>query len=260
MNIGTALGDCLPAISHLDPAILVFTLIVIALFAIGMHQTYQDEDSTPSLENTALLGAALLRSTSGAMAPPATPFAGNNLKAQPETFLPCKRDSANIYQDCFRDPLDFRSKATVQRQWSLPSCHPTALELQRKLDAALADVASERTAKEAAEKAAAELQSATHRLQQQLETAQNRADSLQVVNVGLERDLDSARSEGPAREVAYENLKGRFFALQRNHANCRAQLQSASRAVRILKAKLAEVQIAQEQHANAQEKAVHIVA
>lgn len=132
------------------------------------------------LQNTALLGAALLRSTSGAMAPPATPFAGNNLKAQPETFLPCKRDSANIYQDCFRDPLDFRSKATVQRQWSLPSCHPTALELQRKLDAALADVASERTAKEAAEKAAAELQSATHRLQQQLETAQNRADSLQV--------------------------------------------------------------------------------
>jgi hypothetical protein len=49
---------------------------------------------------------------------------------------------------------------------------------------------------------------------EQLVSTQDLADSLAVVNRGLEEELEAVKSELPAKDIAYAQLKAQFFKLQ----------------------------------------------
>ncbi|GAB4813138.1 hypothetical protein N2152v2_000184 [Parachlorella kessleri] len=113
-----------------------------------------------------------------------------------------------------------------------------------------AQQAASAAANAAAAAAAAELAAAalgaeeSQVLHVRLSALRHSAVGLQMRNAELEANLESARSELPAKELAYEQLKESFFQLQQRYAASQHELRESRSDVEQLRARLAAAEAA----------------
>ncbi|GAB4817735.1 hypothetical protein N2152v2_004781 [Parachlorella kessleri] len=133
------------------------------------------------------------------------------------------------------------------RAWSLPAAASAFPALTLRFEEVLATeraarIAAEAAAEAAVAAAAADANNEQQELAQQLVDAQNMVASLRVVNKELQTEVDKLQSQIPSMEVAYEQLKGSFFKLQRMYGGAKSKLGKAMNEVVRLRAELRAVQ------------------
>lgn len=131
----------------------------------------------------------------------------------------------------------YQSGAGQAAQWAIPALLPFTLSLAPPVTPAPPQAQLEAEEEQAMGELEAELAAEVQELQRRLADACKSSTNLEMQNKRLQAEVESARSQLPAKDVAYENLKESFFRMQARWQKAECELHAALSAVEGLRAR-----------------------